>query len=81
VITRSLSDVPGSRRVVAPAAMITFLAERVSAPPASSATSIVLASLNVPQPLNVSIWFFFIRNWTPLTSRPETWRLRLKAVP
>ena len=36
----------------------------------------VLASVNVPQPSNSVILFFFIRKWTPLTRPSATLRLR-----
>ena len=76
VTTRSLSEVPGSSRVVAPAAMMQESKVTVSSdlPPD---TSIVFASVKVPQPSYSVILFFFIRKWTPLVIRSETARLRL----
>ena len=77
--TFSDSSVPGTRRVVAPVAMMTLSAVTVRDLPSSSSTSMVLASEKVPQPWISSILFFFIRKWTPLTMESETSRLRAKA--
>ena len=41
--------------------MIAFANVSVSVDPSAFATSIVLASRNVPRPSNSVIWFFFIR--------------------
>ena len=72
---------PGSSRVVAPVARMQLSKVTVSWPPSVSATWMVLASVNVPQPKNCWILFFFIRKWTPLTRPSATLRLRVKAAP
>ena len=55
---------------------------KVSVPlPLPPDTSIVWASVKVPQPSISVILFFFIRKWTPLVIRSETERLRLNAAP
>lgn len=80
VTTRSLSVVPGSRRVVAPAAMMQLSNVTVSVPFAV-ATSSVFGSVKVPRPSYSVILFFFIRKWTPLTRPSATERLRSNAAP
>ena len=60
-MTFSLHWVPRSSLVVAPAAMMQSSNVTVSVAPSLVATSIVLASLNVPQPWISWILFFFIR--------------------
>ena len=65
VTTRSLSDVPGISRVVAPVAMIRLSQEYVAVVPSVAFTSTVclpsLAPWRVPQPLISVILFFFIK--------------------
>src|SRR3954451_676891 len=56
--------------------MITWSAVTVRLSPSSRSTSIVLASLKVPQPWISSILFFFIKKCTPLTMESDTSRLR-----
>ena len=67
---------PGTSRVVAPVAMMMLSAVTVRVLPSSSSTSMVLASVKVPQPWISSILFFFIKKCTPLTMESETSRLR-----
>ena len=73
--------VPGSMRVVAPAATIAFSNVIVRLCPLSAATEMLWASTNVPQPSTSVILFFFIRKWMPLVIRSDTWRLRENALP
>ena len=58
--TRSLSEVPGSKRVVAPAAMITLSNVIVSVPFGPSTLN-VWSSVKVAQPSASVILFFFIK--------------------
>jgi hypothetical protein len=68
--------VPGSIRVVAPAAMIAWSNVTVS-----PFTTIVWSSVNSPRPWNSVMPFFFIRKCTPLTRPSATLRLRWNATP
>src|SRR4051812_45123119 len=61
--------------------MITLSKVTVSEPPSPRATCRVCGSVNVPQPSNSVILFFFIRKCTPLTRPSATVRLRSKATP
>lgn len=79
--TRSLRAVPGSRRGVAPVAMMQLSKVIVSEVPSALATWRVFASRKVPRPSNSVIPFFFMRKWTPLTRPSATERLRRKASP
>lgn len=60
VTTRSLSSVPGSSLVVAPAAMTQWSKVTVCSPPGPS-TRRVWSSVKVPRPSSSVILFFFIR--------------------
>ena len=79
VTTRSLSWVPGSSRVVAPAATMQCWKVIVRALPSFASTCRVCASVNSPHPSISSMPFFFIRKCTPLTRPSATLRLRLYA--
>lgn len=57
----SLSSTPGSSFTREPVAMMAFANVSVSVEPSAFATSIVLASRNVPRPSNSVMPFFFIR--------------------
>ncbi len=75
------SVTPGSSRTREPVAMIAFANVCVSVVPSAFATSIVLASRNVPLPSTSVMPFFFMRKCTPLTCFSDTWRLRSNATP
>ncbi len=55
------SCTPGRSFTRDPVAMIAFAKVIVSVDPSAFATSMVLASRNVPRPSTSVIWFFFIR--------------------
>ncbi len=74
--TRSLSEVPGSSRVVAPTDRMQ-LSKVTSVVPFGPSTLIDFASLKVPHPSISVTLFFFIRKCTPLAIRSATVRLRL----
>ncbi len=82
VMTRVRSIVtPGSDRGLAPVAMMTWSARRVSAAVPPARTSTIPGPASRPFPGMRSIPFFFIRYSTPLTILSDTPLLRLMILP
>lgn len=61
VTTRSDRDVPGSRRVVAPAAMMQWPNVTVRTEPSAPRTSMEFGPVKLPRPSYSVMPFFFIR--------------------